>query len=84
LLAVYLHDLLSLCSLVRSQELLPVRGGLLVILPAENVLVSTTGHQESQYLFAAQGKGICLVQPLNKGLVAQATGLPLNKLAIEI
>jgi hypothetical protein len=27
-----------------------VRGGLLVILPAESVLVSTTGYQGSQYL----------------------------------
>jgi hypothetical protein len=33
-----------------GQELLPVRGGLLVILPAESVLVSTTGYQGSQYL----------------------------------
>ena len=69
MLAVYLHDL-WLCSLVRSPFRCEVRGGLLAILPAESVRVSTTAHQGSQYLL--QGKRICLVQPLNKGLVAGA------------
>jgi hypothetical protein len=47
-----------------------VQGGLLAILPAECVRASTTAHQGSQYLL--QGERMCLVQPLTKGLMAQA------------
>jgi hypothetical protein len=43
-------------ALQLGQKPLPVRGGLLAILPAEGVLVSTTAHQGSQYLLQAAGK----------------------------